>query len=143
MERIKVSENFYLDEFVGKSFYNKFGSKSIWFIDDRIIDIVQFIRTKTGKSITVNTWFNGGRFSERGLRDPNTSTGAKYSQHKFGKALDFEVSGIKSDDVRKLIQGEWKDELRELGLTAIEAGISWVHIDVRNTNGKGLMIFYP
>jgi len=143
MERIKISENFYLDEFVGKKFYQKFGAKSRWFIDQRLIDMVQFIRTKTGKSVTVNNWATGGRFQERGLRDPKTSTGASYSQHKFGKALDFHVSGISSDDIRELIKGEWKQELMSMGLSAIEAGISWVHIDIRNTGKDDLLIFYP
>ena len=41
MERIKISENFYLDEFVGKKFYQKFGAKSRWFVDQKLIDIVQ------------------------------------------------------------------------------------------------------
>ena len=143
MDRVKISENFYLDEVMHPTMYKKFGAKSRWFIDQRLIDIVQFIREKTGQPITVNDWYKGGRFKERGLRNPNTSTGAKYSQHKFGKALDFVVSGMSADEVRENILGEWKDDLMELGLTAIEAGVSWVHIDIRNTGEKDIMIFYP
>lgn len=143
MERYKISENFYLDEVMHPEVYKKFGAKSRWFIDQRLVDIVQYIRTKTGKPITINTWFDGGRFKERGLRNPNTSTGAKYSQHKFGKALDFIVSGMSADEVREKILGEWKADLMGLGLTAIEAGVSWVHIDIRNTGENDIMIFYP
>lgn len=143
MERIKISENFYLDEFIHPNLYKKFGKKSRWFIDQRIIDIVQYIRTATGKPITVNTWATGGNFKERGIRDPKTTTGAKYSQHKFGKAVDFTVSGMSADEVRKKILGEWKDDLMELGLTSIEMGVSWVHCDIRNTGEDDIMKFYP
>lgn len=143
MERYKISENFYLDEVMHPDVYKKFGKKSRWFIDQRLIDIVQYIRTATAEPITINTWFDGGRFKERGLRNPATTTGAKYSQHKFGKALDFTVSGMTADEVREKILGEWKQDLMNLGLTAIEAGVSWVHIDVRNTGVDDIMIFYP
>ena len=108
-----------------------------------MIEIVQYIRTKTGEPITINDWVHGGRFKNRGLRNFTSSTGAKYSQHKFGKALDFVVSGMSADEVREKILGEWKDDLMELGLTAIEAGVSWVHIDIRNTGKDDIMVFYP
>ena len=143
MSRYKVSENFYLDEFIHPTVYKKFGKKSRWFIDERLITLIQYIRDRTDKPITINTWYDGGRFKERGLRNPNTSTGAKYSQHKFGKALDFTVQDMTAEEVRELILGEWKGDLIELGLTAIEAGVSWVHIDVRNTGVNDIMIFYP
>lgn len=143
MDRIKISENFYLDEVMNPEMYVRFGSDSRWFIDQRLIDIVQYIRTKTGKPITINDWFHGGRFKNRGLRNFTSSTGAIYSQHKFGKALDFVVSGMSADEVREKILGEWKEDLMELGLTAIEAGVSWVHIDIRNTGKEDIMIFYP
>ena len=75
MERYKISENFYLDEVMHPEVYKRFGKKSRWFIDQRLIDIVQYIRTETGKPITINTWFDGGEFKERGLRNPRTKTG--------------------------------------------------------------------
>ena len=143
MERYKISENFYLDEVMHPDVYKKFGKKSRWFIDQRLVDIVQYIRAATGEPITINTWFDGGKFKERGLRNPATTTGAKYSQHKFGKALDFTVNGMTADEVREKILGEWKQDLMNLGLTAIEDGVSWVHIDVRNTGVDDIMIFYP
>jgi len=143
MSRIKISENFFLDEVMNPEMYERFGKNSRWFIDQRLIDIVQYIRTKTGKPITINTWYSGGRFKERGLRNPNTSTGAKYSQHKFGKALDFTVSGMSASQVRQLIISDWKQDLMKLGLTAIEGEVTWVHIDVRNTGKNDIMIFNP
>ena len=143
MSRIKISNDFYLDEVMHPAVYKKFGKKSRWFIDQRLIDIIQYIRTATDSAVTINAWYNGGRFKERGLRDPKTTTGAKYSQHKFGKALDFTVSGMSADEVREKIQGEWKQDLLDLGLTAIEAGVSWVHIDIRNTGINDIMVFYP
>lgn len=143
MSRIKITENIFLDEVMHPKMYKLFGGKSRWFIDQSVIDIAQYIRTKTGQPIEINTWFHGGRFKNRGLRLFSSGTGASYSQHKFGKALDFTIKGWTADEVREKILGEWKDDLMKFGLTAIEAGISWVHIDVRNTGKNDIMIFYP
>ncbi len=143
-DRIKISENFYLDEFIYPDLYKSKGRKSRWYIDQRVIDIVQYIRTKTGKPVTVNTWWNSsGGFKLRGLRPFNTGTGASLSQHKFGKAADFDVKGYTAEQVRDKIKNEWKDDLMKMGLSAIEDGVNWVHIDVRNTGKDDLMIFNP
>jgi len=46
---MKVSANFYLQEFIDPDTYKRFGASSIWFIDRKIINLAQFIRERLGK----------------------------------------------------------------------------------------------
>ena len=140
-KRFKIAKNFYLDEFVPEIIYKKFGIKSIWFIDKRIVELAQFYRDYFGKGVTINTWFNGGKFSHRGFRVGNT-VGATYSQHKYSRAFDSNISGITPNDVRKEIM---KNEqlFMEKGLTTLESGKiakTWIHSDIRHTNMENILI---
>lgn len=137
-----ISENFDLREFVPKSIYDAFGEGSIKFIDKRIVDVVQLLRDLSGRSVVVNNWHTGGSYSESGYRVPDTKTGAKYSQHKFGRAADVKVSGMTPKEVVALIIKNEK-MFMDLGLTTIEntnATPSWAHLDCRWT-GKSKILF--
>ena len=105
--------------------------KPYWLIlmDERILRTLDHIRMHYGKPVTVNNWHQGGTFTLRGFRPMNSTTGAKYSQHKFGRAADFDVQGIGPEQVRKDI----RSGLFPL-ITCVEDNINWVHIDVRNTS---------
>ncbi len=101
----------------------------LWLIDDRILRTMDAIREHYGKPVTINNWFWGGQYKERGLRSMTTTTGAKYSQHKFGRAVDFHIVGIPAETIRNDI----RKGLFPL-ITCIEKDVNWVHIDVRNEN---------
>lgn len=45
---IKLSKNFILQEFVSKAFWKKWGERSTWFIDQRIVESVQTLRDELG-----------------------------------------------------------------------------------------------
>jgi uncharacterized protein YcbK (DUF882 family) len=100
-----------------------------WLIlmDERILITLDAIRTHYKRPVTVNNWHRGGQFSMRGFRPMTGNVGAKYSQHRFGRAVDFDVAGIPAEQVRNDIR---------FGLfpliTCIEKNVNWVHIDVRN-----------
>ena len=104
--------------------------KPYWLIlmDERILRTLDQIRMHYGKPVIVNNWHEGGQFSLRGFRPMTGKTGAKYSQHRFGRAVDFDVRGISAETVRNDIRKGYFPEI-----TCIEAGVNWVHIDVRNT----------
>lgn len=137
---MKVSENFTIQEFVTPEVYKQWGDKSIWFVDNRIIAIAQWFRTKLGKSVTINNWHAGGQFKESGLREFTTDTGAKYSQHKFGRAADLKVEGYTGDQLRQIVKDN-EAELMALGLTTIEADTTtWLHVDVRFTGLPTILI---
>jgi hypothetical protein len=132
-QRISVSANFFLDEFIDPVTYSERGAASRDMIDRRLIDIAQFIRTKLGRGITVNNWFTGGRFKESGLRRADTKTGRPLSQHKIGKAIDVKASGMTGADWRKFVEENAK-ELFNLGVRRIEDESltpTWLHIDLR------------
>ena len=130
---MKISEHFDIREFIDPESYQARGVKSIELIDIRIVRCVELLREITGKPIIINTWHINGQYKESGLRQMNTATGAKYSQHKYGRAIDVKVSGMKAEDVRKIIRANWS-EFKAAGLTTIEKDTpTWVHMDCRYT----------
>ena len=81
----------------------------------------------------------GGPRNESGLRQFGTITGAGMSQHKFGRAADVIISGMSSEEVRKLIKNNFT-ELKALGLTTIEKDTpTWCHFDCRFTGQDELL----
>lgn len=145
MDRIKLTNNFSLDEFVPKLIIDKFGSKGQWYIDRRIVVLAQAIRDHFGKSMTINNWFTDGPRKESGLRLQGTKTGAEFSQHKYGRAIDFIIEGLTDDEVAAdIIKNESK--FIALGLTTLEnANVTtgWTHADIRYTGLNKLLIVNP
>lgn len=133
---MKLSKNFYLQEFVPRGVYEKFGDNSIWFIDKRIVDIAQFFRDRYGLPVTINDWHNGGHRIASGLRAWDATIGAPMSQHKFGRAIDMKWANLHMDDIRDDIRGNQAAFL-SCGLTTIEDGTdTWIHADCRWTGLK-------
>lgn len=125
-ERIKASKNFYQDEFVypGGDF-----SK----IDPNLIIVAQWLRTQLGKPVTINNYATGGHYKESGLRDINTTTGAKRSAHKIGKAIDIKVKGMSAREVFSFCLDK-QIELYAMGIREIEDTKytpTWTHLGTR------------
>ena len=146
MSKIKVSENFYLDEFIDPTTYNKFGINSLRYIDENIIKAVQYLRTALDMPITVNNWATGGPYQESGLRNFETSTGAKYSAHKFGKAADLKIGKLTSYEMCNLVK-KHEEELLKIGIKRMEApeytvgkNRSWLHLDTCYNGGLNEII---
>lgn len=147
--RFKITDNFYLDEFINPTTYNKFGMKSQRYIRPEIIKAVQYLRTYTNLPITINNWFNGGSYKESGLRDFNTSTGASYSAHKFGAAADLKIGKLDSFEMEEIILSQ-EDILIQLGIKRYENPEftkgkyrSWLHIDCLNERANKLIKVNP
>ena len=135
-----ISRNFKLQEFVGPEIYANMGVKALQLIDFRIVELAQFIRDFFDTSMTINNWHTGNTYTERGLRDFNSPTGAKYSQHKFGRAIDFTLEGFTAEQVRSVILKN-KKAFMDAGLTTIEADTpTWVHCDIRFTGLNDILI---
>ena len=131
---MKVSNNFVLQEFVTPEIWASHKERSLIFIDIRVIQIAQFLRDIYG-GITINNWHTGGQYSESGLRSFNTSTGAKHSQHKYGRAIDLKFSDTTNKKVYADILANAK-KFYDAGIRVVEDIAdtpSWLHIDVRNT----------
>jgi len=140
---MKLTANIDIRELVPKDVFLKYGEGSVRFIDQRLPAILERIRELCGgRTMTLNDWYYGGRFNLRGFRPSNCTIGAVKSMHKEGKAADFTIKGMTADHVRDVIRKN-AVELMQMGLTRIEIGISWVHIDLKVTNASHIVEFKP
>lgn len=158
MHRIRLTNNFWLDEFVAPEIYKRFQGNSLIFVNPLLIKIVQLLRNRFG-CVIINNWSQHGKidasefllleesqkqnyFTKSGLRSPWCSVGATYSQHKFGNAVDLKFTTATPKQVRKDIIKNYDTLYKPLGLMAMEDNTtSWLHIDCRNTNTDKLFIF--
>lgn len=137
---VKLSKNFILQEFVSKTFWEKWGERSIWFIDQRIVESVQTLRDELGVPLTINNWFYGGSRQASGLRVEGMLEWLAYSQHSFGRAVDVVSSSITADDMRQFL---YSNKNKFPHITAIETNVSWLHIDCRETKMNDYLLFNP
>lgn len=137
---MELTRNFILQEFVDPDIYALLGDKCLALIDNRIIGIAQVLRDYFGVPVTINNWYEGGNYKESGLRKFLSNTGAQFSQHKFGRAIDMKLEDMDAEEVRKEVIRKWK-MFRGYGLTTMESGTpTWVHVDCRYTGMDELLI---
>ncbi len=142
---MKLTANFSLEEFVPRDIYSVYGDRAIIFLDKRLILLMQRIRDHVGKTITINNWKDGGQFNNRCFRMPDTTVGGKLSQHKFGRASDFNVEGMGDDETDQMIIDNFAI-FKDYGLTTIENPLftkGWSHIDIRWTGMDTLLQVNP
>ena len=134
-------KHFIPQEFVPKVIFNMRGGKALQLMDREILVFIDTLREVLGKRITVNNWHVGGGFSQRGLRTSASKHFKQFSQHTYGKALDFDVEDMTADEVR-----QWLVEHRNLDwvspISFIEDGCSWVHVDTRPTKDDALILWH-
>ena len=153
-----TAENFDLREFVPESTYKLLGEGSLRLINNKLIIIAQELRNllqvelkakyKRAIPLTINNWHTGGQFKESGLRSLITSTGARFSQHKLGQAIDVR-SNIPHYEIFNVIM-KHEAFFMDLGVRRMEYlqatrgnGFGWVHIDLKETLSKKIVIFKP
>ena len=109
----------------------------IWqLFDNRVLYIGDRIRKRYGKMVA-NTWYWGGKHQYRGWRSSGCPVGARWSQHRFGRAEDLVPVEVTAEEIRQDIKAGEDFS----GITCIEDGVDWLHFDVRNY--KGLLIVTP
>lgn len=107
---------------------------------------MQYLRTKSGKSIHVNNWIHGGDLDERGYRLPTATTGAKLSQHKAGRATDSNMDGLTVDEYFEFVMSHEKYLIERQLITTIENPArtkTWLHQDRRWTGLDHIFIVNP
>ena len=157
-ERIQVSKNFYLDEFICRELYiqlvypktNEFlsvikekGINSLFLLLRngeklrKLIDIAQFCRDRYNVSATINNWAIGGDRNNSGWRDPNSKVGAKLSAHKNCEAIDIVFANLDEKDVYVDVITN-KNVFFKIGVREIEDGTydnatgeGWTHLSIR------------
>lgn len=137
-------------ELVPPDIYKEYGEKSLRFIDPKIISILKYIREWYNKPIYINTWHIGGNGYYRCLRTSESPVYKWHSCHSFGRAADFTIDEIDPAQIQKDIVGDMADDLKVLGLTAIEKDTAtWTHISVSSFVGwdgeqiNGIRILKP
>lgn len=136
---------FKIQEFVSRKIYTDWGDNSIWFVDPRVVKLANFIRTFFGRGVTINNWLWNGNYDQRGFREPESTTGGKLSQHRFGRAIDINVKGMTALEVYNAILANEK-VFMEAGLTCMEDIAdtpTWCHLDVRETGLNKVLIVKP
>ena len=144
-----VKKYFAIHEFVGRYAFKKYNEGAWKFLDFRLLWALYIIRTNLNRKITINNWFWGGQFSQRGLRSNLQQIFSGYfkrlklylSGHVMGKAIDFDVEGMTASEVRLwIIENE---HLFPFNIR-LERGVSWVHLDVFYDSSKPkIYVFKP
>jgi len=120
--------HFIVQEFVPPELYKALGARSIFVMDYYIVKMADAIREYFGLPMTINNWKWGGKFKYRGFRPCECKVGAKYSLHRTGKAIDFDIAGVSAEEVRQEILNHPRLFPH---IAALEKGVSWVHADCR------------
>ena len=130
---MQPSKYFSIQEFVPPTIFSMFGKKSWWFIDPTIVAIADALREDLGAPLVCNNWSTGGTFQNRGYRTPQSTVGARYSQHRLGNAIDLSSLGLTPAQLLQVIMRN-KAKYIALGLTTIEDLAdtpTWLHLDCR------------
>lgn len=88
---------------------------------------------------TVNNYYWKGNRGWSGIRTRSSDWYSESSMHSVGKAFDIVLSAYDIDKVRSYIldnQGLFP------GITRIEGGVSWLHIDSKPTGKQSIHVFY-
>jgi uncharacterized protein YcbK (DUF882 family) len=133
-------KHFVIKELVNPTLLRQIGEQTAWILfDERLLRMADAIREKFG-ACTVNA----SGLVDCGLRDPQSTTGAKYSMHKIGRALDLHIRSIElecaGDKAAKVkAYNRVREQLMLLpafdGLN-FENNISWLHIDTGNRQNR-------
>jgi len=131
--------------------HHKHEPHKLWLLFDvRALITLDRLRKVYGP-LVINDWHRGGALTLRGWRPANTSTGAVFSQHKFGRAFDLTPSS-KSEATVDMIREDIRQDAALLRqnptvlntiaeyITCIEMGVPWIHFDTRNWLGPLLEI---
>ena len=134
--------HFAIQELVYPEIYESRSWRCWELLDERALRSLSAIREKFGP-LTVNDWHWGGNYKESGLRSFTTQTGAKLSQHRFGRAFDIKPKEAVIQDVYEYILGHPREFKFISTLENIEATPTWVHFDTRLNQDPGIRIVNP
>jgi len=152
---IHDSKYFDVREFVDEATWKTLGIRAQWLVDPKIVRVVDLLREKTGVPGYINTWHLSKtpfhiRFKSSGYRRRKDTTGAEYSQHRFGRATDYKAPGFTPAMLLHVINSS-AAEFEAAGLTRMEDikfTPTWLHMDcapkIKGVNPEsGFYIFAP
>jgi hypothetical protein len=131
-------KHFRPEEFVPPQVFADLKERSLLVMDYRILKTAEAVRTFFGASVTICNWVWGGKRTLSGFRPPETSLGALYSQHKFGRAIDCIIRGVPAQEAREAISSHRE---RFPYVTVVERDVSWLHVDCRAITGTDEVVW--
>jgi hypothetical protein len=134
--------SFTLAELVPPDIYAALGDRAWELLDPMALMSLQSIRNKFGP-IVVNNWRDGGAYKESGLRSATSATGAKFSQHRYGRAFDCKSTSVSPQEMCDFILKSRKDFPYITCIENPEATPTWLHFDTRNHQRDGIWIVNP
>lgn len=130
----KVSSHFKLTELVCPHVYQRDGESAWRYFRPEALETLAVIRDILDAPMTINTWENGGEYSQRGARcnlcqlvSEKANAGILYvSAHLLFGAFDFSVRDMTAEEARKKIMSN-ADKLPHP--IRLEEDVNWVHFD--------------
>jgi hypothetical protein len=136
-----VKKYFKLHELVGPAVFNAYGDDGWAVLQTDALHCLLIMREGIGKPFSVNNWYWGGTYDERGYREnisyivnKKTKAGKLYtSGHVLACAYDFTVEDMSPDLVREWIVDHAEEFPCKVRLERNLNGtpITWVHFDTK------------
>lgn len=130
---------FKIYELVPKAVHKARGESAWSLLDSQALEMLDRIREFAGPT-TVNNWYWKGDRMWSGLRTPESPYYSPYSQHTYGRAFDCITPQKTAQELREYILST-PDEFPYI--RGIELDVSWLHFDVGNRPGEGIVTFKP
>lgn len=134
--------HFRIEELVPPGVFSARGQSAWELLDAAILVSADAIRTHFGP-IVINNWHDGGPLKESGLRSFTSATGAVYSQHRYGRALDLHPRNATPQEVYEYILAHPESFPHITTLEDIRYTATWIHIDCRNNPQPGIRVVIP
>lgn len=140
VEGIYTPKNFSIRELVHPDLLAKVGERVAWqMFDERLLRNLQWLRERFGVTyVNIN-----GVFTDRGF-DSGTYRTSGTSQHNHGRAIDCHFKDYSIAEVHKILKEEHMNMPEpNIWVEATHNGkpITWLHIDVRYSEHKGIYFF--
>ena len=137
-------EHFRIEELVSPEAFQMLHEDVLWSaFDEDLLKAADWLRERYGRC-TINNWLWSGGFTQSGLRTKDSRFYSPGSQHSIGCALDMKFSDYSAEYIRDdLAAMELAGEEIPRGIRRIERGVSWLHIDCKETNQATIYWFNP
>lgn len=136
------TDHFQLQELVDPQIYEDRGERAWELLRPTALITLDQLRNVFGP-IIVNDWHKGGTYKESGLRRQDTTTGAKWSIHRYGGAFDCKPKACTVKDMFDYILAHSEEFPHLTTLEDIKATPTWLHFDDRNHNHGGIWVVNP
>lgn len=131
-------KNFKLYELLPKEVY-KDEVQGWELLDDKLKKTIDVVRDILGIPLICNNWFVGGRRNLCGYRPSICETGATFSAHKKGMAVDLISTNMTAHDMREKIKANQDKLPYNIRLEKWDKNgneIGWTHLDVKDMGVK-------